>query len=83
MDENGEPIAESGSASKLPDVTGEVIENFISPIPEGEESLSPVKEETVEAESPDPQPVQNEEDQAPDLSKIEVKSVKIIDHDIL
>lgn len=66
----------------MPDVTVEVIENIISPIPEGEESLSPVKEETVEAESPNP-PVQNEEDQAPDLSKIEVKSVKIIDHDIL
>jgi hypothetical protein len=66
----------------LPDVTVEVIANIISPFPEGEESLSPVKEETVEAESPDP-PVQNEEDQAPDLSKIEIKSVKIIDHDIL
>lgn len=52
-------------------------------IPEGEESPDPIIAQSPELQSPDDQvPVQNLEEMD-DITKLSIKSVKIIDHDML
>jgi len=61
----------------LPEVT------VLDDIPEGEESPDPIIAQSPELQSPDDQvPVQNLEEMD-DITKLSIKSVKIIDHDML